>query len=61
VPDCARVRADGTNEARGIEPDVLVGFLKEGPHWRAARFLARLPEALSRARRLSQKSDRYSK
>jgi hypothetical protein len=61
VPDCARFRADGTNEARGIEPDVLVGFLKEGPHLRAARFLAQLPEALSRARRLSQKSNRYSK
>lgn len=50
VPDCVRIRADGTNEMRGIEPDVLVGFLPgEGPHLRAARFLARLPEALARA------------
>jgi hypothetical protein len=60
VPDCARFRADGSNEARGIEPDVLVGFLKEGPHLRAARFLARLPDALARARTL-QRFDHYRK
>jgi hypothetical protein len=54
VPDCARYRADGTNEARGIVPDVLVGFASgDGPHLRAARFLARLPEALTRAQSLS--------
>jgi hypothetical protein len=61
VPDCARFRADGSNEARGIEPDVLVGFLKEGPHSRAARFLAGLPDALARARRLWQSPHRYRK
>jgi hypothetical protein len=50
VPDCARFRADGTNEMRGIEPDVLTGFLpKEGAHLRAARFVAALPKAVSLA------------
>jgi hypothetical protein len=53
VPDCARFRADGTNEAMGIEPDVLVGFTPaDGPHLMARRFLDKLPEALNRARRL---------
>jgi hypothetical protein len=56
VPDCARYRADGTNEARGIEPDVLVGFTPaDGPHLRAAQFLAKLPEALARAESLPAK------
>jgi hypothetical protein len=50
VPDCARFRADGSNEMDGIQPDVLVGFTAvDGPHRRAARFLARLPEAVKRA------------
>jgi Peptidase family S41 len=26
VPDCVRVRLDGSNEMRGIDPDILVGF-----------------------------------
>ncbi len=26
VPDCARIRRDGSNEVRGIDPDVLIGF-----------------------------------
>jgi hypothetical protein len=56
LPDCARFRTDGTNEARGIEPDVLVGFLPgDGPHLRAARFLANLPEAVARTESLSAK------
>jgi hypothetical protein len=54
VPDCARFRADGTNEAMGIQPDVLVGFMAEdGPHLQAKRFLAHLPEAVDRASRLA--------
>jgi hypothetical protein len=54
VPDCARFRADGTNEAMGIEPDVLVGFTPaDGPHLMARRFLDKLPEALDRARALA--------
>ncbi|MFL6690898.1 MAG: S41 family peptidase [Alphaproteobacteria bacterium] len=56
VPDCARIRADGSNETRGIEPDVLVGFsAKEGGHLRAQRFVARLPAAVSQARELLQR------
>jgi hypothetical protein len=26
MPDCARVRRDGTNELDGVQPDVLIGF-----------------------------------
>jgi Peptidase family S41 len=50
LPDCARFRADGSNEMRGIIPDVLLGFgITDGPHLRAARFLSSLPEALDKA------------
>jgi len=50
VPDCARFRADGTNEAMGIEPDVLVGFTPaDGPHLMAKRLIEKLPDALDRA------------
>lgn len=54
VPDFAGFRADGTNEADGIEPDILVGFTPaEGAHRRAARLLAKLPEAVRAARDLT--------
>jgi hypothetical protein len=54
VPDCARFRADGTNEATGIVPDVLVGFTpSDGQHRMAKRFLAELSEALVRANKLA--------
>jgi hypothetical protein len=50
LPDCVRLRADGSNEVTGIEPDVLVGFLhQDGPHRRGLRFLQKLPEAVERA------------
>jgi hypothetical protein len=50
VPDCVRFRADGSNEITGIQPDVLIGFTAvDGPHRRAARFLAQLPQAVKRA------------
>jgi hypothetical protein len=50
VPDCTRLRADGSNEVMGIRPDVLVSFgERDGPHQRAARVLALLPEAVRRA------------
>ena len=26
MPDCARMRADGTNEVTGVDPDVAVGW-----------------------------------
>ena len=50
VPDCARFRADGSNEVMGIQPDVLVGFgPADGPHLRGVRFFTKLPEAVERA------------
>jgi len=50
VPDCARLRADGSNEVMGIRPDVLVSFgTRDGPGQRAARVFASLPEAVRRA------------
>jgi peptidase S41-like protein len=50
VPDCARVRADGSNEVMGIQPDVAVAFSGvDGAHLRGARFMAQLPEAVERA------------
>lgn len=50
LPNCARLRADGTNEVGGVEPDVLVGFRRnDGPSLRVARLLARLPQALAAA------------
>ncbi len=52
VPDCARFRADGSNEVRGIRPDVLVGWRKmDGPGRRAQDFsdaLAGVVEATDR-------------
>ncbi len=53
VPDCARFRADGSNEMVSVQPDVLVGFAAvDGPHRRGARFLAKLSEAVNRAEAL---------
>jgi hypothetical protein len=50
VPDCARLRADGSNEVMGILPDVAVAFSAvDGAHLRGARFMAKLPEAVERA------------
>jgi hypothetical protein len=38
LPDCARMRADGTNEVMGIQPDVLVGLrTTDGPHRQGIR------------------------
>lgn len=51
LPNCARLRADGTNEVGGIEPDVLVGFREnDGPRNRLSRLTAALPEAVAAAR-----------
>jgi hypothetical protein len=50
LPDCARFRADGSNEVMGVEPDVLVGLrAADGPHRRGARVAGKLPEAVRRA------------
>lgn len=48
MPDCARFRADGSNEITGVEPDILVGFTgTDGPHARAQRLSAKLPDAVA--------------
>jgi len=50
LPDCARLRADGSNEMLGIQPDVLVGLrTTDGPHRQATRAFQKLPEAIERA------------
>jgi hypothetical protein len=52
MPDCARLRADGSNEIQGVEPDVLVGFTpRDGASLRGRRFLAKLDEAVAMALR----------
>jgi hypothetical protein len=55
LPDCARLRADGSNEVNGIEPDVLVALREaDGPRRAAGKIARRLPEAITRALRLSR-------
>jgi hypothetical protein len=50
LPDCARMRADGTNEVMGIQPDVLVGLrTTDGPHRQALRVAKKLAEAVARS------------
>jgi hypothetical protein len=47
MPDGVRFRADGTNEAAGITPSVLVAWrTNDSAHQRAARVLAVLPDAI---------------
>ncbi|RYE04003.1 MAG: hypothetical protein EOP61_02320 [Sphingomonadales bacterium] len=53
VPDCVRYRADGSNEVRGVIPDVLTGVrANDGPKLRAELTAAKLSEAIARARAL---------
>ena len=48
LPDACDLPADGRYARGGVVPDLLVGFHKgDGPHLRAAAFLAKLPEALA--------------
>lgn len=52
LPDCARFRADGSNEVSGIDPDVLIGFREnDGPARRVKRVAAVMPAALELALR----------
>lgn len=52
LPDCARFRADGSNEVSGVDPDVLIGFREnDGPARRATRLVAALPAAVELATR----------
>ncbi len=57
VPDCARFRADGSNEVMGIEPDVLVGLRStDGPHRQATRVSEKLIQAIMRSIELAAPS-----
>jgi hypothetical protein len=50
LPDCVRLRADGSNEVSGVQPDVLAGLRRyDSPRRRAALVDARLAEAVRRA------------
>lgn len=50
LPDCARIRSDGSNEVRGIDPDVLIGFrTTDGMRRKGLRLDAALPEAAAAA------------
>src|SRR5271167_19251 len=50
LPDCARFRADGSNEVMGVQPDVLVGLqARDGPHRQGIRIAEKLPQAISLA------------
>jgi hypothetical protein len=53
LPDCVRLRADGSNEVRGIIPDLLIGWRSnDGPAFRARLLEQALPDAVARARAL---------
>lgn len=55
LPDCARLRADGSNEVRGVIPDLLLGWrANDGRTFRARMLEGALPEAAARARALHQ-------
>ena len=50
IPDCVYIRSDGTNEVRGVVPDLLIGFRRsDSARLRSADVLAHLPEALRAA------------
>jgi len=52
IPDCARLRADGTNEIDGIQPDILIGFRRaDTPRQRGERLAKALPGAVNIALR----------
>ena len=53
VPDCARLRADGSNEVRGILPDLVIPWrANDGRAFRARLLQQALPEAVERSQRL---------
>lgn len=53
LPDCARIRLDGSNEVMGIDPDILVGFRStDGLRRKGLRLASALPRSISAAVRL---------
>jgi hypothetical protein len=56
LPDCVRIRRDGTNEVRGIEPDVLIGFrAMDGVRRKGLRVSTALERGVAAAQRLERK------
>ncbi len=56
LPDCVYLRADGSNEVRGVVPDLLVGFRRaDNLNHRAADVLAELPWAMREAAALNRR------
>ena len=52
MPDCLRLRADGTNELDGIQPDVLIGLRqRDSLSQRVSRLTRALPQAFPLAER----------
>lgn len=59
LPNCVRLRKDGTNEVSGIVPDVATGVRwNDGPTFAGRLSNARLPEAVARAIALRTRSKR---
>lgn len=55
LPDCARLRANGDNEAAGVQPDLLIGLRRyDGVDRQAMVLREKLPEAEHLARLLTQ-------
>jgi C-terminal processing protease CtpA/Prc len=53
LPNCVRVRKDGSNEVSGVVPDVSTGVRSnDGPAFAGHLTIARLPEAVERANAL---------
>jgi len=50
LPDCARLRADGSNEVRGIVPDIALPWGRhDGPDLRAQALFKALPSAIDKS------------
>ncbi|HEY0115349.1 MAG TPA: S41 family peptidase [Allosphingosinicella sp.] len=57
LPDCSRFRADGSNEVRGILPDLLVPWrATDGTRFKARLLAAVLPRAVEEATALYRRS-----
>jgi hypothetical protein len=53
LPDCARIRLDGSNEVMGVDPEILVGFRStDGLRRKGLRLAPVLPRGISAAVRL---------
>jgi hypothetical protein len=55
MPDCARLRRDGSNELDGIHPDLLIGFRRfDSAAQRVRRLEAALPQVIEQATKVSR-------